>query len=92
MDALRNELSNYIPWFLAFHLIAVVAWMSAMLYLPRLFVYHTEAAPGSESSERFKVMERKLLKAIMNPSMIAVWIPNIVFAFVAVYLLRVAPK
>jgi putative membrane protein len=44
MDALRNELSNYIPWFLAFHLIAVIAWMSAMLYLPRLFVYHTEAA------------------------------------------------
>src|SRR6195952_2475456 len=74
MDALRNELSNYIPWFLAFHLIAVIAWMSAMLYLPRLFVYHTEAAPGSESSERFKVMERKLLKAIMNPAMIAVWI------------------
>ncbi|MFO1247216.1 MAG: protoporphyrinogen oxidase HemJ [Alphaproteobacteria bacterium] len=74
MDALRNELANYIPWFLAFHIIAVVAWMSAMLYLPRLFVYHTEAAPGSESSERFKVMERKLLKAIMNPSMIAVWI------------------
>ena len=74
MDTLRNELANYIPWFLAFHIIAVVAWMSAMLYLPRLFVYHTEAAPGSESSERFKVMERKLLKAIMNPSMIAVWI------------------
>ena len=74
MDALRNELSNYIPWILAFHLIAVIAWMSAMLYLPRLFVYHTEAASGSESSERFKVMERRLLKAIMNPSMIAVWI------------------
>ena len=74
MDALRNELSNYIPWFLAFHLIAVIAWMSAMLYLPRLFVYHTEAAPGSESSERFKVMERRLLKGIMNPAMIAVWI------------------
>jgi putative membrane protein len=74
MDALRNTLANYIPWFLAFHLIAVVAWMSGMLYLPRLFVYHTETAPGSESSERFKVMERKLLKAIMNPAMIAVWI------------------
>jgi putative membrane protein len=74
MDALRNELANYIPWFLAFHIIAVIAWMSAMLYLPRLFVYHTEARPGSESSERFKVMERRLLKAIMNPSMIAVWI------------------
>ncbi|HWU55289.1 MAG TPA: protoporphyrinogen oxidase HemJ [Rhizomicrobium sp.] len=74
MDALRNELSNYIPWLLAFHLIAVIAWMSAMLYLPRLFVYHTQAQPGTESSERFKVMERRLLKGIMNPSMIAVWI------------------
>ena len=74
MDALRNELSNYIPWILAFHLIAVIAWMSAMLYLPRLFVYHTQAQPGTESSERFKVMERRLLKGIMNPSMIAVWI------------------
>src|ERR1700753_105109 len=74
MDALRNTLSNYIPWILAFHIIAVIAWMSAMLYLPRLFVYHTETAPGSESSERFKVMERRLLKGIMNPAMIAVWI------------------
>src|SRR5262249_48604751 len=74
MDALRNEMSNYIPWILAFHLIAVIAWMSAMLYLPRLFVYHAETSPGSESSERFKVMERRLLKAIMNPAMIAVWI------------------
>ena len=74
MDALRNELSNYIPWILAFHLIAVIAWMSAMLYLPRLFVYHTQAQPGTESSERFKVMERRLLKGIMNPAMIAVWI------------------
>ncbi|HVW73218.1 MAG TPA: protoporphyrinogen oxidase HemJ [Rhizomicrobium sp.] len=74
MDALRDTLSNYIPWILAFHIIAVIAWMSAMLYLPRLFVYHTEVAPGSESSERFKVMERRLLKGIMNPSMIAVWI------------------
>jgi putative membrane protein len=48
--------------------------MSGMLYLPRLFVYHTETRPGSESSERFKVMERRLLRGIMNPSMIAVWI------------------
>ena len=74
MDTLRNELANYLPWIIAFHLIAVIAWMSAMLYLPRLFVYHTETAPGSESSERFKVMERRLLKGIMNPAMIAVWI------------------
>jgi putative membrane protein len=74
MNALRDMLSNYIPWILAAHIIAVIAWMSAMLYLPRLFVYHTETVPGSESSERFKVMERRLLKGILNPSMIAVWI------------------
>jgi len=81
MDALRNELSNYIPWFLALHIIAVIAWMAGMLYLPRLFVYHTEAAPGSESSERFKVMERRLLKAIINPSMIAAWILGLLLAW-----------
>ena len=74
MDALRDTLANYIPWILAFHIIAVIAWMSGMLYLPRLFVYHTEAKPGSEGSERFKVMERKLIRAIINPAMIAVWI------------------
>src|ERR1700722_19499501 len=74
MVMLRNTLSNYIPWILAFHIIAVIAWMAGMLYLPRLFVYHTETAPGSESSERFKVIERRLLRGIMNPAMIAVWI------------------
>jgi protoporphyrinogen IX oxidase len=74
MDALRDALSNYINWIKAFHVIAVIAWMSGMLYLPRLFVYHTETKPGSESSERFKVMERRLFKGIVNPSMIAVWI------------------
>ena len=61
MDALRNTLADYIAWILAFHIIAVIAWMAGMLYLPRLFVYHTETKPGSEGSERFKVMERKLL-------------------------------
>src|SRR5476649_2968759 len=74
MDALRDTLADYIPWILAFHIIAVIAWMSGMLYLPRLSVYHTETPPGSEGSERFKVMEQRLLKGIMNPAMIAVWI------------------
>ena len=74
MDALRNSLADYIDWILAFHIIAVIAWMSGMLYLPRLFVYHTETKPGSEASERFKVMERRLLRGIINPAMIAVWI------------------
>jgi putative membrane protein len=73
-NPLQACLGNYLNWFLAFHIIAVIAWMAGMLYLPRLFVYHTETAPGSESSERFKVMERRLLKGIMNPAMIAVWI------------------
>ncbi len=74
MDSVRNALADYIDWILALHIIAVIAWMSGMLYLPRLFVYHTQTKPGSEGSERFKVMERKLLRGIINPSMIAVWI------------------
>jgi len=79
---MQDLLSQYYPWIKALHLIAVIAWMAGMLYLPRLFVYHTQAAPGSESSERFKVMERKLLKAIINPSMIAVWIIGLVLAWI----------
>src|ERR1700759_5564038 len=74
MDDLRNSLANYTDWILAFHIIAVIAWMSGMLYLPRLFVYHTETQPGSDGYARFLVMERKLIRAIMNPAMIAVWI------------------
>src|SRR4051812_49783444 len=60
-------------WLLAFHIIAVIAWMAGMLYLPRLFVYHCEADPGSRQSETFKVMEQRLLKAIINPAMIVTW-------------------
>ena len=60
-------------WVKAFHIIAVIAWMAGMLYLPRLFVYHCLAEPGSTQSETFKVMERRLLKAIINPAMIATW-------------------
>jgi putative membrane protein len=61
-------------WVKAFHIIAVIAWMAGMLYLPRLFVYHCEAEPGSKQSETFKVMERRLLTAIVNPAMIATWV------------------
>ena len=60
-------------WLLAFHIIAVIAWMAGMLYLPRLFVYHCAADPGSMQSETFKVMERRLLKAIINPAMVVTW-------------------
>ena len=61
-------------WIKAFHIIAVIAWMAGMLYLPRLFVYHCAAEKGSVQSETFKVMERRLLRAIVNPAMIATWV------------------
>ena len=59
------------PWVKALHVISVIAWMAGMLYLPRLFVYHADRAPESEASEMLKVMERRLLRAIINPAMIA---------------------
>lgn len=63
-----------IEWLKALHVISVIAWMAGMLYLPRLFVYHAVAEKGSVQSETFKVMERRLLRAIMTPAMIATWL------------------
>lgn len=60
-------------WMKALHIIAVIAWMAGMLYLPRLFVYHTQVKAGSEASELFKIMERRLLRLIINPAMIVTW-------------------
>jgi len=68
-------------WLKAFHVIAVIAWMAGMLYLPRLFVYHCEAEIGSKQSETFKVMERRLLRAIINPAMIATWVLGLWLAY-----------
>ncbi len=65
--------SSLYPWFKAFHVIAVMSWMAGMLYLPRLFVYHCGAEKGSRQSETFKVMERRLLRGIMNPALAASW-------------------
>ena len=79
---MQEFLANYYNWIRAAHIIAVITWMAGMLYLPRLFVYHCETPPGSEGSERFKVMERRLLKGIINPSMIAVWILGLTLAWV----------
>jgi protoporphyrinogen IX oxidase len=62
------------PWLKAFHIISMIAWMAGMLYLPRLFVYHCDTQRGSAESERFKVMERRLLKQIMTPAMIGTWL------------------
>lgn len=61
-------------WVKAAHVIAVISWMAGMLYLPRLFVYHCDALVGSAQSETFKVMERRLLRAIINPAMVATWV------------------
>jgi protoporphyrinogen IX oxidase len=65
--------SELYPWLKALHVIAVIAWMAGMLYLPRLFVYHCEAEIGSKQSETFKLMEHRLLSVIINPAMVASW-------------------
>jgi len=61
-------------WVKALHVISVIAWMAGLLYLPRLFVYHADATVGSEQSETFKIMERRLYRGIMNPAMIGAWL------------------
>jgi len=68
-------------WLKAFHVVAVIAWMAGMLYLPRLFVYHCRAEPGSAQSETFKVMEQRLLRIIINPAMVATWVLGVWLAF-----------
>ena len=68
-------------WVKSVHVFAIIAWMAGMLYLPRLFVYHADAEIGSVQSETFKVMERRLLKGIMNPAMIGAWVAGVWLAF-----------
>lgn len=65
----------------AFHVIAIIAWMAGLLYLPRLFVYHAASKKGSEQSETFKVMERRLLRLITTPAMLASWAFGLILAF-----------
>jgi len=78
-------LREYNNWIEAFHIIAVISWMAGLLYLPRLFVYHCQVKPGSEAYEKFKIMERKLLRGIMNPAMIAVFILGIILVMTTGY-------
>jgi protoporphyrinogen IX oxidase len=72
---------NLFLWLKAFHVIAVISWMAGMLYLPRLFVYHCDAEIGSKQSETFKIMERRLLRAIINPAMIVTWVLGLWLAY-----------
>ncbi len=71
---MRDFLLSIYPWIKALHIAAVIAWMAGMMYLPRLFVYHHQAEKGGEAERFFVQMERRLLKGIINPSMIAVWV------------------
>ena len=75
-----NWLVPAYPWIKTAHIVSVVAWMAGLLYLPRLFVYHAEARPDSDAAAAFKVMERRLLRGIMNPAMIAAWAFGIALA------------
>ena len=82
IDWILDLLVGVYPWMKALHIISVISWMAGMFYLPRLFVYHVErATPGSESDVTFQIMERKLLRVIMNPAMIATWVFGLCLVF-----------
>ncbi len=71
---MQDFIVTHYLWFKSLHVIAVISWMAGLLYLPRLFVYHADAAKGSELSEKFKVMEYRLMRYIMGPASIATWL------------------
>ncbi len=71
---MTDLLTNLYPWVKAFHIISVTAWMAGLFYLPRLYVYHTERELTGEAAEMFVVMERRLLRGIMTPAMVATWL------------------
>ena len=76
---MNNLLVRFYPWIKAIHIMAVIAWMAGLFYLPRLFVYHTErASVGSELDHTFQIMEEKLLRVIMNPAMIVAWVAGLI--------------
>tara|TARA_R110000868_G_scaffold147244_8_gene368573 strand:- start:6539 stop:6985 length:447 start_codon:yes stop_codon:yes gene_type:complete len=79
---MSNWLANYYLWIKAFHVISVIFWMAGMAYLPRLYVYHSQAEGGSDKSETFKIMENRLLRGIINPAMIATLVFGIMMIIV----------
>ena len=81
---MTNFLAEYYLWIKSLHIIAVISWMAGMLYLPRLFVYHATAKKGGELSETLKIMERKLLRLIINPAMIASWVFGVMMVYMYV--------
>src|SRR5256885_6558241 len=81
MQPQTSERLSMYEWIKALHLVSMIAWMAGMLYLPRLFVYHCDADIGSKQSETFKVMERRLLRAIINPAMVTTWVTGLWLAW-----------
>lgn len=77
-----HNFENYYLWYKSIHVIAIISWMAALLYMPRLFVYHTRAEKGSEMDKTFQIMERKLLRIIMNPAMIISYIFGLLIAYI----------
>jgi len=73
-------LSEAYPWIKSLHIVSMVAWMAGLLYLPRLYVYHSMAPLGSDTSETFKIMERRLQRGIMTPAMLATWLFGLLLA------------
>lgn len=74
-------LDALMPWMKALHVMAVISWMAGLFYLPRLFVYHADADAGSDKSETFKVMERRLLRIIMTPAMLVAWLTGLILVW-----------
>jgi putative membrane protein len=85
---MQDFLLTHYNWIKSLHLIAVISWMAGLLYLPRLFVYHADADAGSEMSETFKIMERKLLRLIMNPAMIVTWVAGLCLIYANMALMK----
>jgi putative membrane protein len=75
-------MSDFYEWFKALHIISVITWMAGIFYMPRLFVYHTKAKIGSEMDKTFQTMEHRLLKIIMNPSMISTYVFGLIMAYI----------
>jgi putative membrane protein len=78
----------FLPWIKVAHVFAIVAWMAGLLYLPRLFAYHAAAQPGTDQSETFKIMERRLLRGIMNPAMVLAWGAGLILVWASNYWLQ----
>lgn len=78
-------MDEFYPWIKALHIVAIISWMAGLLYLPRLFVYHCRAETGSDKSETFKIMERRLFGAIMIPAMIVTWITGPIMVYLGAF-------